>query len=288
MQPADARTEKSLQIVDRIVAMIGNQTDLAHSSEVFQRWLKFQQSFWRYSWNNTILMAYQASQYGISLSNVAGSTKWQNLGRKVKGEEWNRRLWILAPVFKTVQDRETGRDKSILCGFRSVYVFDASQTEGSDLPTLDYRTKGDDKGLIAALENVYRDNGITIEYHRKSTMEKKWGGAKGVCTGKNVHIDASLKGAEKAGTLAHELAHALMHFRDDGKLAPDHSRSQAEIEAESVAACVMGAWGLEWAPSSFYIACWGGDSKKVRESMTKIANTSKNILASILPEDKAA
>lgn len=288
MHTPDARTEKSLSIVDRIVSMIGDQTDEARASETFRRWLKYQQSFWRYSWNNTMLLAFQARQYGITLSQVGGSTKWNGLGRKVKGEEWDRRLWILAPVFKTIQDKATGRDKSILCGFRSVYVFDASQTEGADLPTLDYRAKGDDKGLIAALENVYRDNGIKVEYHRKSTMESKWGGAKGVCTGKNVHIDASLKGAEKAGTLAHELAHALMHFRDDGKLDADHSRSQAEIEAESVAACVLGAWGLDWQPSSFYIACWGGDNKRVRESMTRIANTSKAILSSILPDEKGA
>ena len=288
MHTPDARTEKSLGIVDRIVAMIGDQTDEARASETFRRWLKYQQAFWRYSWNNTMLLAYQAKGYGITLSQVAGSTKWNGLGRKVKGEEWDRRLWILAPVFKTIQDKATGRDKSILCGFRSVYVFDASQTEGADLPTLDYRAKGDDKGLIAALENVYRDNGIKVEYHRKSTMESKWGGAKGVCTGKNVHIDASLKGAEKAGTLAHELAHALMHFRDDGKLDADHSRSQAEIEAESVAAVVLGAWGIDSTPSSLYLAAWGGDSKRVRESMGRIANTSKAILSSILPDEKGA
>ena len=286
MHTPDARTEKSLGIVDRIVNMIGDQTDEARASETFRRWLKYQQAFWRYSWNNTMLLAYQAKGYGITLSQVAGSTKWNGLGRKVKGEEWDRRLWILAPVFKTIQDKATGRDKSILCGFRSVYVFDASQTEGADLPTLDYRAKGDDKGLIAALENVYRDNGIKVEYHRKSTMESKWGGAKGVCTGKNVHIDASLKGAEKAGTLAHELAHALMHFRDDGKLDADHSRSQAEIEAESVAACVLGAWGIDFTPSSLYLAAWGGDSSRVRQSLTRISGTSKAILQSIMPEDR--
>ena len=41
MQP-DARTAKSLQIVEGIVAMIGDQTDEAKGSEVFRRWLKYQ------------------------------------------------------------------------------------------------------------------------------------------------------------------------------------------------------------------------------------------------------
>lgn len=282
----DTRAEKSLEIVDRIVAMIADQTDEARASETFRRWIGYQRSFWRYSWNNTMLIAFQAKQYGIPLTKVGGSTKWQGLGRKVKGEEWNRRLWILAPVFKKIADKETGREKSILCGFRSVYVFDASQTEGADLPELEYRAKGDDKGLITALENVYRDNGITIEYHRKSTMDAKWGGAKGVCTGKTVHISTALKGAEKAGTMAHELAHALMHFRDDGKLDADHSRSQAEIEAESVSACVLGAWGIDSSPSAMYLAAWGGDKDKVRQSMTRIASTSKSILEQIMPSER--
>jgi hypothetical protein len=69
-------------------------------------------------------------------------------------------------------------------------------------------------------------------------------------------------------------------------LHPDHSRSRAEIEAESVAACVLGAWGLEWQRSAFYIACWEGDKEKVKASMTRIANTAKNILSTILPEEK--
>jgi len=285
MQP-DARTAKSLQIVEGIVAMIGDQTDEAKGSEVFRRWLKYQQAFWRYSWNNTILMAVQAQQYGITLSNVAGSTKWNSLNRKVKGEEWNRRLWILAPIFKTVADKATGKDKSILAGFRSVYVFDHSQTEGEEAPTLEYRAKGDDAGLVAALENVYRDNGITLEYRHPVLMDALYGGAKGVSMGKTVHVSSALQGAEKAGTLAHELAHSLMHFRENNTLDLDHSRSTAEIEAESVAACVLGAWGLDSQPSSLYIACWGGDSKKIRDSMTRIAGTSKTILSAILPAEK--
>lgn len=283
----DRQAEVSLATVDNIVAQIGNVTDEARSSTIFQRWLKYQQSFWRYSAYNTMLLAFQANQYGINLSNVGGATKWRNLGRSVKSEAWNQRLWILAPSFKKVKDRSTGEEKSILTGFRSVYVFDASQTEGEEAPTLDYRAKGDDAGLVAALENVYRDNGITLEYRHPVLMEALYGGAKGVSMGKTVHVSSALQGAEKAGTLAHELAHSLMHFNADNTLDREHSRSTAEIEAESVAACILGAWGLEWQASSFYIACWGGDKEKVKGSMTRIANTSKSILEKIIPDVKA-
>jgi len=283
----DRQAQTSLDTVDRIVGMIGDVTDEARASGIFQRWLKFQQSFWRYSAYNTMLMAFQANQYGITLSKVGGSTKWQGLGRKVKSEAWNQRLWILAPVFKKITDKATGEEKSILSGFRSVYVFDQSQTEGDDLPSLDYRAHGDDNGLVAALENVARDHKIEVQYAADTLMNALYGeGCNGVCTEGNViRVRNSLQGAERAGTLAHELAHAFLHFKD-GKLDRDHSRSTAEIEAESVAACILGAWGIEWRASSFYIACWGGDKEKVKGSMTRIANTSKSILSSILPEDK--
>lgn len=287
LKGTDKQSQISLNIVDDIVGQIGNVTDEARASGIFQRWLGYQQSFWRYSAYNTMLMAYQAYQYGISLSNVGGATKWRKLGRSVKSEAWNQRLWILAPVFKKVTDRDTGSEKSILFGFRSVYVFDQSQTEGEEAPTLDYRAKGDDAGLVTALEGVYRDQGIELQYVSPIMMDALYGETcQGVCMGKTVRIRNTLAGAERAGTLAHELAHAMLHFKDDGKLDADHSRSVAEIEAESVAACVMGAWGLEWQKSAFYIACWEGDKDKVRTSMTRIANTAKNILSTILPEEK--
>ena len=287
LKGTDKQAQTSLATVDSIVVQIGNVTDEARASSIFQRWLTFQQSFWRYSAYNTMLMAFQARQYGINLSRVGGSTKWQSLGRKVKGEAWNQRLWILAPVFKKVADYKTGDEKSILVGFRSVYVFDASQTEGDDLPTLDYRARGDDAGLVASLENVARDHKIEVQYAADVLMDGLYGAdCKGVCTeGKVIRVRNSLQGAERAGTLAHELAHAFLHFKD-GKLSPDHSRSVAEIEAESVAACVMGAWGLPWQKSAFYIACWEGDTDKVKASMSKIANTAKSILSTILPDDK--
>jgi hypothetical protein len=286
MKGTDKQAQASLDIVDRICGQIGNVTDEAKASGIFQRWLKFQQSFWRYSANNTMLLAFQAHQYGISLSNVGGATKWKSLGRTVKSEAWNQRLWILAPVFKKVEDKN-GKEKSILSGFRSVYVFDKSQTEGEETPTLDYRAPGDDAGLVASLESVYRDHGIELTYVDDTLMTALYGeGCNGVCMGKTVRVRNTLAGAERAGTLAHELAHAMLHFKDDGKLDTNHSRSVAEIEAESVAACVLGAWGLEWQRSAFYIACWEGDKEKVKASMSRIANTAKNILSTILPEEK--
>src|ERR1035438_3318021 len=73
---------------------------------------------------------------------------WNQLGRRVnKGEKGIR---ILAPVIgiKRKKDDEAAKDvrvqnQSVLVGFRSVYVFDVSQTEGLELPELSSRVSGD-------------------------------------------------------------------------------------------------------------------------------------------------
>jgi hypothetical protein len=44
----------------------------------------------------------------------------------------------------------------------------------------------------------------------------------------------------------------------------------------------MGAWGLDYSPSAMYLACWKGDSKKVKESMKSIQRASKDILSHIM------
>jgi hypothetical protein len=74
-------------------------------------------------------------------TNVAGIRTWNSLGRFVKRGE--KGILILAPMIgrkKTNGAPEPTADAkeatSQLYGFRAVYVFDVSQTEGKDLPEL--------------------------------------------------------------------------------------------------------------------------------------------------------
>jgi antirestriction protein ArdC len=64
---------------------------------------------------------------------------WNQLGRKVKKGEHGIR--ILAPVIgvRRKKDEEAEKDirtqnRAVLVGFRAAYVFDVSQTEGTELP----------------------------------------------------------------------------------------------------------------------------------------------------------
>src|SRR5258707_13963947 len=77
-------------------------------------------------------------------TNVAGIRAWNSLGRFVKRGE--KGIFILAPMVgkrstKDVATDEPSEDATTegqrtLYGFRAVYIFDISQTEGKELPTL--------------------------------------------------------------------------------------------------------------------------------------------------------
>ncbi len=286
MYQPDFTTRRSLAAIEEIIGIISDETNAARQSAAYLKWVAFQAKFHWYSWQNVMLLAFQAKQMGIPVSRVAGATKWKELGRRPTVEAWANRFWILAPNFRTITDEETGNEKQIIAGFRSAYVFDVSQTTGDELPSLAHRTPGDDEGLCDALEAEYERRGIPLYFLDSAQMSAKYGaGCNGVCTPTGVAIldDEPRTPGEIAATMAHELAHAILHFGPGENLDFDHDRSVAEIEAESVAACIMAAWGLPYKASAMYLASWGGDSKKITASMSRITGTVKEILENILP-----
>ena len=112
------------------------------------------------SFGNIMLIARQKPD----ATNVAGLRAWNSLGRFVKRGE--NGIFILAPMVgrrstKDVATEEPSEDATTegqrtLYGFRAVYVFDRSQTEGKDLPALT-EVQGDVSG--------YRERGKFVEAH---------------------------------------------------------------------------------------------------------------------------
>jgi butyrate kinase len=92
--------------------------------------------FPNYSFGNVLAIAKQKPD----ATNVAGMYAWNQLGRWVKRGE--KGIAILAPmVAKTRKDEakadSEGNNQSSLLGFRKVYVWDESQTEGAPLPEME-------------------------------------------------------------------------------------------------------------------------------------------------------
>ena len=106
-------------------------------SEVLTQYLSAMGRFHNYSFGNIMLIARQKPD----ATNVAGLRTWNSLGRFVKRGE--KGIMILAPMIghkKADSVAEATEDakqsQAQLYGFRAVYVFDISQTEGKDLTAL--------------------------------------------------------------------------------------------------------------------------------------------------------
>lgn len=224
--------------------------------------------FHRYSAKNTALIYLQRP----TATHVAGYTVWKKMGRQVnKGE---RAISILAPcIYNDTEDQDT----KVIRGYRVVSVFDISQTTGDELPgPRPALLTGDaPAGLWDALALQVQANGFRLE--RGATHP-----ANGITnfTHKTVTIDDTLEPAQAAKTLAHELAHVLLHE------GVEPHRGRVEVEAESVAHVVCTVAGIETSDYSWpYVAGWsGGDLDLIRSTMTTVTDTARSILDSITNE----
>ncbi len=93
--------------------------------------------FHNYSFGNILEIARQKPD----ATRVAGLYAWNQMGRKVK--KGQKGIRILAPLIGTKRKKDSEAEKDItkqnqpvLVGFRAVYVFDVSQTEGAESRSL--------------------------------------------------------------------------------------------------------------------------------------------------------
>jgi len=127
---------KTKDAVDYLVQSL----EFGHS-EALTQYLSAMARFHTYSFGNVMLIARQKPE----ATNVAGIRTWNSLGRFVKRGE--KGILILAPMVSNRRSRQNEISTDIdtentadvrkpqqLVGFRAVYVFDISQTEGKELP----------------------------------------------------------------------------------------------------------------------------------------------------------
>jgi hypothetical protein len=245
--------------------------------------LKTQAVFHAYSFNNTCLIINQCPE----ASSVAGFHAWKKLNRTVKKGE--KGIRILAPmVHKEAEDPEAVR-----VSFRSVAVFDVSQTEGEPLPEIVNRLEGDDNGVLDALKGFAASKGFRV-------VEADLGETNGSCSYRSpitITLNPNRSLLQQAKTLAHELGHALLHCGEN--YTGHDAKSAMELEAESVAFIVLQHFGVDSGDYSFgYISHWvatGTDLEPViaqlKESGVKIQKATNeiiNAIASFLPETIAS
>src|SRR5229473_5982437 len=211
-------------------------------SDVLTQYLGAMARFHTYSFGNVMLIARQKPD----ASNVAGVRTWNSLGRFVKRGE--KGILILAPMvgknLKKNQEAEQSDDakqpESKLFGFRAVYVFDITQTEGKELPALT-EVQGDVSSCRERLFRFVEGQGVELNY------SERIGPAKGLSYGGKITLLSGMQPAEEFSTLVHEIGHEMLHRGDRRTLTTKKVR---ETEAEAVAFVICNAIGLQNGTSS--------------------------------------
>jgi DNA primase len=257
----------------------------------WQRWLTVAARFHNYSFNNVLLIA--AQRPGATA--VAGYEAWKALGRQVdKGE---RGIQILAPIVRRASNVMAGDDTTTMvstaadttgnnnsgqttgsgsaprrvAGFRVAHVFDVDQTSGGPLPErpAPVLLAGQaPPGLWDVLAAQVHARGFAIE--RGPCLGGAANGVTNYAT-RTVTVRADVDDAQAVKTLAHELAHVLLHDPTGPATTADptdptsaqptnsagHCRGRIEVEAESIAFLITSSHGLDSGAYTFpYVAGW--------------------------------
>jgi hypothetical protein len=232
-QPQPRQTAK--EVIAANVQSLIEQLEAGHS-DALTAYLNAMSRFHNYSFGNVLEIARQSP----SATRVAGMYAWNQLGRRVmKGQKGIR---ILAPIIgmkrKPKEEAEkdiTKQNTRVLVGFRNAYVFDVSQTEGAELPTIRevYGDVGENYDrLLAFIER----QGIALVFTEKIAP------ALGVSYGGRIAILPGQSEAETFSTLVHELGHEMLHKAERRTTT---TKVVKETEAEAIAFVIGKAVGLE-------------------------------------------
>jgi len=304
MATAEAR-QRAADKVSQAQEILAAEVGKIQSGHDWRSYLEIQSRLHAYSPRNVMLIQLQhahAAEAGLvptpAPSMVAGYRTWESLGRHVdKGQHgyvilapatYKRRLAVDAagtarPLGKGehAAPGETEQAKKGLAGFTTTTVFDVSQTTGDPLPEPPHPQllAGEAPvGLGQAVMGLIEERGYTVDTVpdagaiNGANGQTNWGS-------KSVVVRADMDDAAMVKTMIHEAAHVLLHVPP----ATDSlSRSQKEVEAESVAFVVAYAHGMATDEYSFpYVAGWAADGgvDAVLAAQQRVSRAAQSILA---------
>ena len=268
-------------------------------SERYKEYLRVMSKFHHYSFNNTMLIALQKPDASL----IAGFSAWKNThGRTVKKGEKGIRIIAPAP-FKVKQEMEkldpktnmplVGADGNAITeekeitipAYKVVSVFDVSQTEGKEIPSI-----GVDEltGDVSQYEDFF--TALKKASPVPIALEHIEGSAHGYyhLAEKRIAIDDNMSELQTLKTAIHEIAHAKLHDIDLN--APKEEKENhpnqriREVEAESVAYTVCQHYGLDTSDYSFgYVAGWssGKELSELKGSLETIRLAASELIDNI-------
>ncbi|CUU82697.1 Domain of uncharacterised function (DUF955) [Campylobacter hyointestinalis subsp. hyointestinalis] len=299
IRPIELKSQKSTEKIKEITDRLEQGIQDLFDSDRFKEYLRVMSKFHDYSFNNTLLIAMQKPDATF----VAGYTSWKkDYGRQVVSHA--KSIKVLAPspykVKREVDKIDPATNKPVIGkdgkpvkeeteitvpAFKVVSVFDVSQTEGKELPTI-----GVDE-LTGDVEQ-YADFFKATEQASPAPVgfEKIESGAKGYYsqTEKRIAINEGMSELQNLKTLIHEIAHAKLHDIDLNAPAKEQAdrpdRRTREVQAESIAYAVCQHYGLDTSDYSFaYVAKWssGRELSELKASLKTIRDTAAGLIADI-------
>lgn len=252
---------------------LANLTDDAKFSEKLKEYFDFIGKFYKYSWNNRILIYSQCPNASL----VAGFQTWKKeFSRSVK--TGSKAIWIFAPRFyKTSEaiqykNSETGvyelkEEEQEHIYFVTVPVFDISQTDGKPIPAIDYGANTNNhKDLMIKFEGMLSAENITLEYRTMQDLEFGYNREGIIVLNSNKSTDDNLR------TGFHEYAHNCLHW-DKG----EYSQEQKETEAEAAAFIVCRFLGIETKAYN-YLSFHKSNGELILNSLQRISIAVSKIL----------
>lgn len=196
--------------------------------------------FHEYSFNNLVLANYELwSRTGKGIQLLAPYKKWADVNRYVKKGE--KALRIIAPIQKKIGEDEEGNPEYITW-FKSVPVFDVSQTDGE--PLVKYFAKF--TGNEFTIEEIVSRCNVKVNFIEGEIR-------RGYTDGKEIYVSSEIPVERQICTFFHELAHHNLHYDNKGR---ELERETKELEAEAVSFLVSNFLGIQDKSSPAYILDW--------------------------------
>lgn len=253
-------------------------------SESYKKYLKLMSQFYDYSVCNSLLIYSQCPH----ASYIAGYKAWKTLFHRhiIKG---SRAIKMIAPIKikleKDVDTEYSDDEDQYIIRYKTVNVFDISQTEGQELPSIVSEIQGyheNARFLLEAFQELTKEKKILVNFIDSKEDKRLRSGANGyACPNKNkIVIKRDMSINHQLKTMIHEYAHVQLH-KDTNK-----SKEQKEIEAESIAFVVCNSFGLDTSEYSFgYITSWseGMKSEQFKQILQDIQCKANEIIESVKP-----
>lgn len=228
---------------------------------------------------------------------VAGYSKWKNTFHR-QVEKGQKAIKIIAPSpykIDKIQDKidpDTNRPmldtngnivkekvKVVIPAYKVTNVFDVSQTSGEPIPSLVNELSGNVEEYKTFIEAIKRTSTVPIIFEKINSNAKGYYNIEDKC----IVIKENMSEVQTAKTLIHEIAHSILHEKDNG-IEKEADRNTKEVQAESAAYATCQHFNIDTSDYSFgYIAGWssGKDIEELRNSMNVIRQTASDLINGI-------